>query len=281
MTSALTIISTTPIPKCSFHIVCSPTLARPSHALSSSKLQFTTKSTLPSTPSSTASARVLSSTARSPSLRQLPKITSRTSSKKHGAELLIALLLLLDFFLKAASARTCSAWSFSGRNCPTDRAQRSRPPSLIGRPLDVASGRCGRSGAKERGQTLASRSCKNEPHRAERRASKPSCPGCAETTPLLVCRTYVQLRTSVPGLRTTTRDTDTQWFGAAARRPGRPHSTTVLHRPIRSSVLTDKMMLGSPPAPKCRKEGTPPWGEESASTERRCAPLSSSNSPSP
>lgn len=99
-----TIISTTPIPKCSFHMVCSPTLALPSHALRSSKLQFTTNSTRFSTPSSTASPCVFFSTARSPSLRQLPKITSRTSSKEEGW-----LLLLLGTLVKAARARTCNA----------------------------------------------------------------------------------------------------------------------------------------------------------------------------
>jgi hypothetical protein len=75
------IISTTPIPKCSFHIVCRPAVAAPSAARSSARGMFTRNSTAPGGSASSgeaASERSAASRDASPSSRQPPMRRSRT-----------------------------------------------------------------------------------------------------------------------------------------------------------------------------------------------------------
>mmetsp|Transcript_21876 Transcript_21876/g.36893 ORF Transcript_21876/g.36893 Transcript_21876/m.36893 type:complete len:222 (+) Transcript_21876:1244-1909(+) len=114
-TSPAAIISTTEMPKCSFHMVCIPTDASLKHSSSLSNGALTTKSTLSATCSPFANARRSRMIASSPSLRLLPSITSRTSA-----------YLTLSFRSNLSRAHNCKAWSFSGRNCPTDRITRCR-----------------------------------------------------------------------------------------------------------------------------------------------------------
>lgn len=121
---ALTIYSTTQMPKCSFHIVCTPTLARPSHRLSSGNGAPTTNSTCPPIPASAAKARNVSTRLSSSAPRQLPSRTSLMSFLLTRPFLPVPLVLLL--LRKRANARIWRGWSFSGRNWPTERMTGSR-----------------------------------------------------------------------------------------------------------------------------------------------------------
>jgi len=100
-------------------------------------------------------------------------------------------------------------------------------------------------------------------------------------TLFLVCGTYLRTTTYVVAGPTCKHEGYGHHWLERPHDDSVPRLTIVLHRPTPSGFLTDERMLGSPPAPKYRKEGTPRRGEESASTGRRCAPSSSSSSPSP
>lgn len=99
------------MPKCSFHIVCKPTSASASLCLSSLNGTFKQNSTLSATFSSFDRARSSSTRAASSSFLHPPIRTS-----------LYEVLASADTdsrnLLKAA---ICRAWSFSGRNCATDK----------------------------------------------------------------------------------------------------------------------------------------------------------------
>lgn len=95
-----------PIPKCSFHMVCSPMVASLICLFSSSKDTFSLNSTLSATPSSWQSPRSMRTLSSSSWFLHPPIKTSFNPS-----------LLLSKTFLKAL---ICSRWSFSGLNWPTE-----------------------------------------------------------------------------------------------------------------------------------------------------------------
>mmetsp|Transcript_23855 Transcript_23855/g.75092 ORF Transcript_23855/g.75092 Transcript_23855/m.75092 type:complete len:205 (-) Transcript_23855:919-1533(-) len=127
-------ISTTPMPKCSFHIVWMPTAAVDSQRSSSSYSSFTRNSTSSPTlrPSSAHTPRRWFTSASSPSLRTPPTSTSRGvgmgAGRGFGSRVLRRSVVsppdgddaaAVRRRRSVAKARICSSWSFSGRNWPT------------------------------------------------------------------------------------------------------------------------------------------------------------------
>ena len=103
------IISTTPMPKCSFHMVWSPTLALANHSFLTESGWFKTNSTeSPSPKDDTRSRRARTLLSSSPP-RQLP-ISTNLAAAVHCGYVVRSI----------ANARICRIWSFSGRNCPMD-----------------------------------------------------------------------------------------------------------------------------------------------------------------
>lgn len=101
-----------PMPKCSFHMVCRPIIASVNSFFSSSNGMFSLNSTLSATPSSWHNPLSISTLSSSSWFRHPPISTSFTSFLLPASSLCLSRSFRKDL--------TCSRWSFSGRNWATD-----------------------------------------------------------------------------------------------------------------------------------------------------------------